>query len=140
MADVTITAANVRPTEDGDWVLGQGIAGETVTAGQVLYADATDGGKLKAADADSLQKAHAVGVAMSNAAEDQPIRYLASGPAILGSGNLVRGRVYYASSNAGGLCRESDIATSKYTTAVGVATTTSELTVHLVVSGVTTTA
>jgi|TARA_Y100000593_G_scaffold22564_1_gene44960 hypothetical protein len=137
MADVTITAAQVQPSTTGGWTLGQGIAGATITAGQPIYADATDGGKLKPADADAEATAAARGIAVSNAADEQPVRYLVAGPVILGSGNLVRGRSYFVSSNAGGICREADVASSKYTTALGLATTTSELTVNLQSSGVT---
>ena len=137
MADVTITASQVQPSTTGGWTLGQGIAGATITAGQPIYADATDGGKLKPADADAEATASARGIAASDAADEQPVRYLVDGPIILGSGNLVQGRAYYVSSNAGGICREADVAASKYTTVLGLATTTSELHVQLQSSGVT---
>ena len=137
MADVTITAAQVQPSPTGGWTLGQGIAGGTITAGQPLYADATDGGKLKPTDADAAATAAARGIALSNAADDQPIRYLVSGPIILGVGNLVRGRSYFVSATAGGICRESDVASGVYTTSLGLATTTSQLDVQIQSSGVT---
>ena len=136
MADVTIVAGQVLPSTAGGWTLGQGIAGATITAGHPLYADASDGGKLKPADADAQTTARARGIAVSSAGDEQPIRYLVAGPITLGSGNLVQGRSYFVSANAGGICRESDVASSKFTTALGLATTTSQLDVQLQSSNV----
>jgi len=140
MADLSITAANVVPSTSGGWTLGQGIAGGTITAGQPVYADATDGGKLKAADADAEATALARGIAVSNAADEQPVRYVSRGRLTLGSGIVVRGRAYYVSTTAGGICRESDIASSKYTTLLGIAVSTDDLDVQLIPSNVTTSA
>jgi len=137
MADVVITAGDVKPATAGGWALAQGIAGATITAGQPIYADATDGGKLKPADADAEATAAVRGIALAAAGDDQPIRYLGSGPIVLGSTNLVRGRVYFVSSTAGGICREADVASGKYSTVLGVATTTGILTVNLQAAGVT---
>ena len=136
MADVTIVAGQVLPSTAGGWTLGQGTAGATITAGQPLYADASDRGKLKPADADALTTARARGIAVSSAGDEQPIRYLVAGPITLGSGNLVQGRSYFVSANAGGICRESDVASSKFTTSLGLATTTSQLDVQLQSSNV----
>lgn len=74
MADYTVTAANVLAS--GTATKTTGVAGTTITAGQALYADASDSNKLKLADANaSSAAATLVGIALHAALAGQPITY-----------------------------------------------------------------
>jgi hypothetical protein len=91
MADLSQTAANVLEGSTGQ--RRNGVAGATITAGMPLYADASDGGKLKPADADaSAAAATVVGIALHAAADEQPIAYCAAGLINLGA-TLVVGSI-----------------------------------------------
>lgn len=123
MADLTITAANVVAGSGAKIV--HGTAGASVTAGQVLYEDASDSNKLKLADNDSATAAvrSPVGIALHAAASGQPLSYLAKGPITIGATTAV-GTVYCLSSTAGGICPSADIATGDYNTIIGIGTST----------------
>ena len=71
MADITVTAGNVDPGNNAT-IIGV-TAGVTITAGQVVYKDTTDGNKYKLADADVLATAAARGISLNGAANNQPI-------------------------------------------------------------------
>lgn len=108
MAAVVITAANVVAVESGK-VVADGIAGATITAGQVLYIDTGDANKLKLADANgtALQKAVA-GIALHGAAANQPIRYQTAGSVDIG-GTVAAGVFYCIGQTAGSLVPHADL-------------------------------
>ena len=133
MADIVQTPANVAaasgaPTKDG-------IAGATIVAGDVLYIDATDSNKLKLAIDTSEAAAAAVGVALNGAANGQPIRYQTGGN-INPGGTVAVGEVYNVSRNAGKFAPDADVLSTVYRTTLGVGTTTSNVKLGIVVSGV----
>ena len=136
MADLTITAANVSAGANA--TLDTGTAGATITAGQPVYKDLTDSGKLKLTDKDAAATAVAAGIAVHGASSGQPIDYIKSGDLNL-VGGVTRGRIYVVSSTAGGIASATDIATggTQYVTTLGVGTATSVLSVRVQVSGVT---
>ena len=126
MADITITAANVK--KNSTTITEEGIAGATITAGQPVYKDSIDG-KLKLADADlSLAGAEAIGVAMHAALLDQPLEYAVGGEVVYGAG-LTAGVVYVVSATAGGVAPTADLDTNTtwYATVLGVANSTTVL-------------
>lgn len=133
MADISITAANVLPgsnarTEDG-------VAGETITAGQLVYRAAATG-KFMKADANGATEAKAVrGVALNGASNGQPLRIQKKGLITIG-GTLTAGVSYYLSDTPGGLAPLADVGSGEDFTFVGIATTTAILNLNPTASGV----
>lgn len=135
MADISITAANVLPgsnarTENGTF-------GATVTQGQVVYKDASDG-KYKLADNDSATAAvrAPVGIALNAGANGQPATIQKSGDITIG-GTLTAGTVYVLSSTAGGIAPQADLASGDDVVILGVAKSTTVLALDIQISGVT---
>lgn len=134
MADISITAANVlqgtgSSTEDG-------LAGETITAGQVVYRDPTSLLYLKS-DSDSATAAvrQPRGIALNGASLNQPLKIQRSGQITIG-GTMTAGLVYYNSKTAGGICVLADIASGGYACTIGVAVSTTVLQLGINYSGV----
>jgi hypothetical protein len=126
MSDITITPANVKKT--ALTITEEGVAGETITAGQPVYRDATDG-KLRLADANLvLAAAEAVGIAVHGASLDHPLEYAVAGTLNYGGG-LTAGVVYVVSATAGAVAPTADLDTNTtwYATILGVANSTSIL-------------
>lgn len=109
MTDVSITAANVQ--KGANAVVENGIAGATITAGQVVYKEASTG-KFKLTDSDSgtAEAKAAYGIALNGAADGQPLAVQKGGKITIG-GTLVAGSAYYASETAGGIQPAADVAT-----------------------------
>ncbi len=134
MADLTQTAASVVAGATAQTA--HGIAGATITAGQPLYADASDGGRLKPADANaSAVTAAVVGIALHASLDEQPIAYARVGLINLGA-PLTVGQIYVPSATAGAIAPVSDLATGHYVTILGVAKTAAELDLAINVSGI----
>lgn len=131
MADLTITAADVKKTDST--LIAEGISGGTVTAGQPVYKDSTASNKLKAADADVLASAAAVGIALHGASADQPLKYAYGGNLTL-SNVMTAGAVYVVSTNAGGIAPVADLGSGDYVTLLGVATSATNLKISISVS------
>ncbi len=119
MADLAITASQVKAGAGA--VEGTGVAGATVTAGQSVYEDATDG-RIKLADANlSLAAAKAKGVALHGALANQPIRYQKGGKAIVGAAAApAKGTIYVVSGTAGGIAPAADLVSGWHATILGV--------------------
>jgi len=132
MADLTITKANVIPGSNA--VIITGTAGGTVTTGQPVYADSSDGNALKAADADAEATAAVVGIAVNDALDGQPLSYVSQGNLAFGA-ILTAGQIYVASTTTGGIAPYSDLGSGDYVGILGVASTTSNLVVKLNASG-----
>lgn len=125
MVNVVVTAASVAPVTSSppNTTTSVGTAGATITQGQALFADATASNALKPADATSVAKANAVGIALNAASSGQPVTYATGGQVTFGSG-LTRGTVYMVSATAGGgnLCPFADLVGGNFPTIVGIAT------------------
>lgn len=133
--DVTITAASVVKGSGAATVTG--IAGVTITAGQVLYIDTSNSSVMKLADADSTSlTAGAAGIALHAALTGQPITYLTQGPITIG-GTLVAGTWYIVSATAGSLTKSVDQTTGWLPCLLGYASTTAILQVGIIPTGVT---
>ena len=129
MADVAITEADVQPGSSQPTVTG--VAGEDITAGQLLYKDANDNGELKLAQHDgSLAEAELVGVALHTAKSGQPITYQTSGNYTCG-GTVVAGTTYVASATPGGLAPQADAGTGDYVSVLGVAISTTVILINI---------
>lgn len=128
MADLTITAGNCL-TIDGTY--DTGIAGASITAGQPLYKDTANSSVLKLADADSSSlTATVAGIALHAAGTGQPIRYQVTGTITIGA-TLTAGKIYVASATAGGIAPSADLTTNWRTSILGVATSTTVLTLKI---------
>ena len=134
MADLTITAGNVIAGSDAR--IAQGVAGATVTAGQVVYLDSADG-RFKLADSDAATAPVRLpaGIALNGASNGQPLSVAQAGSVTMGA-TLVAGTTYYLSDEPGGICPLGDLTTGDFTVVVGMATTAAVLVVHIQSSGV----
>lgn len=135
MADLTVTAASVVKGSNSQNVTG--VAGETITAGQVVYKDATTLKWLKA-DNDSATAAAktAGGIALNGASLNQPLVVHTAGDITIGA-TLVAGSPYYLSSTAGGIMPAADLGTGDYVCLIGLAKSTTVLAVDISTPGVT---
>lgn len=125
MADLTITASSVVNVNG---VPKHGIAGTTITAGQLVYKDAADSNKLKLVDTDAVggTAAVGVGVALNGGATGQTITYQTTGDITIGA-TVAVGEVYVASGTAGGIAPVADLAAGDYTFVVGIGITTARI-------------
>lgn len=133
MADLSVTAANVLPgagamTEDG-------LAGATITAGQVCYRDSDGTYKLADADGASSTIRTGRGIALNGAAAGQPVRIQRSGEITAGA-TLTPGTTYYLSGTPGGICPLADVGTGERWHIVGIAKSTTVMILSLVNSEV----
>lgn len=131
MADLSITAANVDATGG---LLETGVAGEAITAGQVLHKDASNEMVLSDADDTDLDVVEAI--AVNDAAAGQPITYAKPGTDITIGATLTAGDTYWLSATAGGIAPEGDLTTGDRKILLGVAISTSVLRFRPIDSGV----
>lgn len=132
MVDLVVVAANVKPAAGG--VVKNGIAGEAITAGQSVF-KATDG-QIELAEHDlTAADAAAIGIALNDAALDQHITYVITGDVNMGV-ILAVGQTYIVGAAAGGIAPEADAGVGDFVTVLGVATTTSNLKMGILQSGV----
>lgn len=134
MADLTITAANVVPGVNAKIV--GGTFGATIVAGKSVYQDPADL-KFKLADCDSAVAAERAvkGIALTGGGNGQPGFVLTEGDIALGA-VLAAGTAYYLSPTAGGICPVGDLSSGDYPTLIGIAKSTSVLSVKINESGV----
>lgn len=136
MADLSITAANV--IKGSNATVKPGIAGATITAGQAVYLDTSDG-KWKLADADAATAAERggadIGIALNGASDGQPIDVQVKGLITIGA-TLTAGAGYYLSDTPGGICLVADVTGGDYIVLLGLANSTSELALDVQYSGV----
>ena len=133
MVDIVITAASVLT--DATTTTRQGSAGETVTAGKVVYLD-TATGTYKLADSNGAAALRSpVGIALNGASAGQPLSIALSGQVTIGA-VMTAGVAYYLSDTPGGICPVADVGTGEYATVLGFATSTSALNLKIQESGV----
>lgn len=134
MADLSITAGSVLAGSNADIV--DGAAGVTITAGQVVYRDASTK-KFLLADTDAATAGvrDAFGIALNGAADNQPLRVMRSGDLTMNAA-MTAGVTYYLSPTAGGIAPLGDLTTGDYYTIIGIAKSTTVLAVKINPSGV----
>lgn len=124
MADVSVTAANVQPGTDTQYL--DGTLGATVTAGQTVYLDSVTN-TYKLADANASAATAAVkGIAMNGGASGQPVK-VAIGGSINPGFTVTVGTTYVQSATAGAICPHADLASGHYPFVLGFGITTSSL-------------
>jgi hypothetical protein len=132
MADLVLVAADTLSSGKQQ----SGIAGVTVVAADILYADATDGEKLKLADSTiAAEEAKALGMALNGGAVGQPIDYIKSGIVTVTAAAVTIGEVY-ALSAAGKLAPVADLLSTEFVTVVAIGVAANQLLVAIVVGGV----
>lgn len=132
MVDIIVTESAVKPT-NARTRIEEGIAGSTITAGQAMYMDTN--GKLHPALATSESLADVVGIALNNAAPDQPVDYVVQGDVTFNS-VLVPATAYVLGGAAGKISPSADLTGSRLGTVLGMATSSTNLRVGIVPSRV----
>jgi len=136
MSDVSITAANVLAGANA--ITRMGVAGTTITAGQVVYEDTSDSSKFKLADANaSATTAKAAGIALHGAAAGQPLKIDVEDDDFTPGGTLSLSAaaddgVYVLSGTAGGIAPIGDLASGMYPVILGVAKSTTKMNLKIV--------
>lgn len=137
MANVSITAANVVVTDSTQTE--KGIAGETVTAGMILYKKAVDNLWYKA-DALTAEKAGQYGLRMAlvGATANQPVTLLAPGQSITIGSAMTAGVPYFLSATAtsGLFCPAADLSTGNLLTTIGYSSSASVLVFNPLATGI----
>lgn len=130
MADLTITAANVKPLTGA--TLQTVTYGETIDQGESVYLSAN---KYYKADADASEAAAAaVAIAITPGVADG-VGVIATRGSINVGATLTQGEIYVVSGNAGGIAPEGDLASGDYVTIIGIARSSSELYINIIASG-----
>ena len=132
MADITVTAANVKAGANA--VVKTVTAGVAINAGQVVYQDTSDK-KYKLADADALATAKVAGIALNDAATDQPLEVQTAGDIDVG-GTVVVGEIYLVSITAGGIAPEAEVVTGDFVSILGIGTVSNKLKMQILISDI----
>ncbi len=134
MADLVITATSVVPAASAK--LETGVAGEAITAGQMVYKAAASGKFFKAdCDSATAEVRSPVGLAVNGGAANQPLTIVKKGQVTLGA-VLTEGVGYYLSGTAGGICPVADLGSGDYPVFLGFAISPSVLNLDMVEAGV----
>lgn len=132
MVDLVITPANVVAGANAQKI--PGIAGATITAGQVVYRDPATG-KFLLADANGTADARTpTGIALHGASLDQPLMVMTEGDVNLGA-TLTVAATYYLSDTPGGVAPAADVGAGEFVTVLGVAASASNFKMRMVISG-----
>ncbi len=135
MADLTQTPANVAIGSSVSRVRVVQVA-EAVVQGEPGYLDVT-GGKYRKTDADASEEAaRAAGIFLSPAPIDGFAVLAESGSVVNLGATLTVGETYVVSAAAGKIAPIGDVASGWYVTILGVASSTSLLTLRINATGV----
>lgn len=134
MADLTVTATSVLPGGGANTVSYP--AGAAITAGQVVYKEASSG-TVKLADCDSAtaEVRSPLGVALNGAAIGQPVEVQTSGNITIGA-TVAASVPYFLSPTAGGIAPLADVLTGDYAVFLGFGISTTQIALRIVEAGV----
>lgn len=132
--DLSITPAGVVPASGYSYV--DGIAGETITAGQTLYLKSSDLRYWKADSDASSATATLIGIALNGASAGQPVR-VQTGGGIDPEATVTVGEIYVLSDTAGGIMPEGDLEQGDYVSIIGIGTSATNIAMKVHNSGVT---
>jgi len=132
MANLTITATDIVRVSGPTLVKNAGVA---ITAGQIVYLEASSD-TLKLADANGTAAvASVVGIALNGGGVGQPIKYALPGSVVqIGAGT--QGALYVLSETAGAIAVEGDISSASFPVYVGVVDDSTQLYFNPHVTGV----
>jgi len=133
MVDIVVTAANVLAS--GQATKETGVAGATITAGQVVYKDAADG-KFKLSDSNAAGLNAAYGIALHGSLAGQPLTVAKNDPSFTPGATLVAGTAYYVSETPGGIQPVADLSAGETVLLLGIATSTTKLNLNIFAPGV----
>lgn len=134
MADLSITAASVAKVS-GAVIDTTYVAGETITAGQVLYVKSSDGKLYKAQCDGTTEESTVYGIALNGASSGQPVAVLTGGQITAGA-TLTVGAFYYLSATAGGICPYADLVSTNKVVQIFYGATSAIATLSKIVTGV----
>lgn len=135
MADLSITASAVIAGSNA--VVEHGTGGATITAGQMVYKEASSG-KFKLADSNSAtaEAKTPYGIALNGCADGQPLAVVKSGDVTMNA-VLTAGSSYYLSETPGGIQPAADLGSGENVALLGLAKSTTVLALRIQVPGVT---
>jgi len=135
MADLVITASAVLAGNGARTE--QGAAGEAITAGKLVYRDATTG-KYFMSDSNAASASSRVvrGMALNGASDGQPLQIARPGCDITMNAVLTPGTTYYLSDTPGGICPLADVGVGEFYQPIGVAKSATVLAFNPTLSGV----
>lgn len=131
MADLVLTPSAILASSDA--TRESGIAGATITAGQVVAKHATNG-KYVLADADGTGVTRPSGIALNGASDGQPLTIVKAGDVTLAG--MTAGVSYFLSPTAGGIAPRADVLTGDIVTHLGIAKSATVLALDIQFSGV----
>ena len=135
MTDLVIVPGNVVAGSGAPRAAGT--AGVTITAGQLVYLDpATNKYLLSDNNAVDPNGRKVSGVALNGASLNQPLTILTGGDITIGA-TVVAGTDYFLSTNPGGIAPRADVITGMNVVMIGLAKSTSVITVDIQTPGVT---
>lgn len=132
MANLSLTAGNVIP--DSGYVFRDGVAGETLTQGVLVYLKAADERFWLAHCETSSATADMVGIALNAASAGQAVRVMTAGTITIGA--TVAVGTLYLLSTSGLIMPHGDIATSDWISFLGSGSTTTKIKLGIHISGV----
>lgn len=131
MVDLVITPANVSRVDGATQTKNAGVG---ISAGDALYVDST--GVLQLCENDqTVVEAAMAGIALCDAAVGQPCVYLVSGNLDPGA-TVAAGIAYIVGGGPGAIAPAADIAAAEFMTIVGVGTSTGNIKLGILQSGV----
>jgi len=133
MTDLVITAASVIPGTNA--VLDSGVAGEAIAAGKAVFYNAATA-RWMLSDNNGTGTRAVNGIALNAAAVNQPVSVQKGGDVTIGA-TLTVGTDYWLSGTPGGICPRADVATGMDPILIGIAKTTTLLSLSLIDVGVT---
>jgi len=132
MADTPITVSAAGVVKGSGAQTEAGTAGETITAGQVVYKKASDS-KFYKCDCDATAHTsngevdNIYGIALNGAAASQPLTVQKSGEITMTGTTLVVGTVYVLSETAGSFQDVANLPSTSYVVIVGVGLTVTSM-------------
>lgn len=117
MPDLTITATSVVNVSAS---LGNGIAGEAITAGQAVYLKSADTRLWKAQCDGTTEEGTPVGIALNGGSAGQTITYASLGEINIGA-TTVKTTTYVLSATAGGVAPQADLTSTNKIVRLGYA-------------------
>lgn len=134
MVDIVITNTAVVASDNA--VKETGLAGETIAAGKAVYKSPTTK-KWMLADSNSATAAAktAGGIALNGASLNQPVTVTKAGDLTMNA-VLTAGSAYFLSDTPGGVCADADVGSGENVCQLGIAKSTTVLSVKIVAPGV----
>lgn len=133
MSDYVITNTAVVAADNA--VKESGLAGETIAAGKAVYKAASKKWMLADSNSATVAAKTAGGIALNGASLNQPLTVIKAGDLTMNA-VLTAGSAVYLSDTPGGLCPDADVGAGENVCQIGIAKSTTVLSVKIVAPGV----